>query len=90
MRKMNNLCMFNLCLMIFCAQICLRTKFNQGTVTGDIHGHPQSMSSFSKVTKAEITMLKELRMQSNERKQELTSERSAWSQNVVSGYICRC
>lgn len=72
--------------MTFCAQIRLSAKFKQGTVACDIHGHPQGMSSFSKVTKAEITMLKGLRMQSNEQKQELTSERSAWSQNVVSEY----
>lgn len=56
--------------MTFCAQIRLSAKFKQGTVARDIHGHPQGMSSFSKVTKAEITMLKELRMQSNEQKQE--------------------
>ena len=72
--------------MTFRAQIRLSAKFKQGTVARDIRGHPQGMSSFSKVTKAEMTMLKELRMQSNEQKQELTSERSAWSQHVVSEY----
>lgn len=72
--------------MTFWAQIRLSAKSTKVQVAHDIHGHPQGMSSFSKVTKAEITMLKELRMQSNKQKQELTSERSAWSQNVVSEY----